>query len=170
MLLSFLGEETAPPSGAVPKGPCFIVDPIDGTTNFVHAHPYISISLCFAIDRVNTPFLLPPHRLRLLLLASVPFYSTLFTDSVYFTPLLKIDRLLQHFPQSHPLCSTKKTHRFPKSASSTTHSPSISTTPSNPKAPISPPPLFQPLTLPSPPAPPQRLLLPPLQTNPIPPP
>lgn len=33
-------------------GPCFIVDPIDGTTNFVHGHLYISISLCFAIDRI----------------------------------------------------------------------------------------------------------------------
>lgn len=25
-----------------------MVDPIDGTTNFVHGHPYVSVSLCFA--------------------------------------------------------------------------------------------------------------------------
>ncbi|KAK0508441.1 hypothetical protein JMJ35_008717 [Cladonia borealis] len=30
--------------------PTFIVDPIDGTTNFVHAHPYISISMAFAYE------------------------------------------------------------------------------------------------------------------------
>ncbi|KAL8752487.1 MAG: hypothetical protein Q9184_005721 [Pyrenodesmia sp. 2 TL-2023] len=44
---SFLGEETAQ-SGRLTDEPTFIVDPIDGTTNFVHAHPYISISLAFA--------------------------------------------------------------------------------------------------------------------------
>ncbi|KAL9592618.1 MAG: hypothetical protein Q9179_006533 [Wetmoreana sp. 5 TL-2023] len=43
----FLGEETAK-SGRLTPAPTFIVDPIDGTTNFVHAHPYISISLAFA--------------------------------------------------------------------------------------------------------------------------
>ncbi|KAL9132594.1 MAG: hypothetical protein Q9175_006234 [Cornicularia normoerica] len=35
-------------SGRLTPAPTFIVDPIDGTTNFVHAHPYISISLAFA--------------------------------------------------------------------------------------------------------------------------
>ncbi|KAI4108453.1 MAG: hypothetical protein L6R37_001057 [Teloschistes peruensis] len=44
---SFLGEETAQ-SGRLTDAPTFVVDPIDGTTNFVHAHPYISISLAFA--------------------------------------------------------------------------------------------------------------------------
>ncbi|KAL9010047.1 MAG: hypothetical protein Q9173_004979 [Seirophora scorigena] len=44
---SFLGEETAQ-SGRLTDAPTFIVDPIDGTTNFVHAHPYVSISLAFA--------------------------------------------------------------------------------------------------------------------------
>ncbi|KAI4263191.1 MAG: hypothetical protein L6R42_001658, partial [Xanthoria sp. 1 TBL-2021] len=42
----FLGEETAT-SGRLTASPTFVVDPIDGTTNFVHAHPYISISLAF---------------------------------------------------------------------------------------------------------------------------
>lgn len=44
---SFLGEETST-SGRLTSAPTFIVDPIDGTTNFVHAHPYISISLAFS--------------------------------------------------------------------------------------------------------------------------
>ncbi|KAL8931489.1 MAG: hypothetical protein Q9216_007184, partial [Gyalolechia sp. 2 TL-2023] len=44
---SFLGEETAK-SGRLTDSPTFVVDPIDGTTNFVHAYPYISISLAFA--------------------------------------------------------------------------------------------------------------------------
>jgi len=44
---TFLGEETST-SGALTPAPTFIVDPIDGTTNFVHAHPYISISMAFA--------------------------------------------------------------------------------------------------------------------------
>ncbi|KAL8685494.1 MAG: hypothetical protein Q9218_007727 [Villophora microphyllina] len=43
----FLGEETAQ-SGRLTNAPTFVVDPIDGTTNFVHAHPYVSISMAFA--------------------------------------------------------------------------------------------------------------------------
>jgi myo-inositol-1(or 4)-monophosphatase len=46
----FLGEETA---GTTPlsDNPTFILDPIDGTNNFVHRHPYVAISLGFAISR-----------------------------------------------------------------------------------------------------------------------
>ncbi|KAL9597054.1 MAG: hypothetical protein Q9219_005383 [cf. Caloplaca sp. 3 TL-2023] len=44
---AFLGEETSE-SGHLTPSPTFIVDPIDGTTNFIHAHPYVSISLAFA--------------------------------------------------------------------------------------------------------------------------
>ncbi|KAL8756069.1 MAG: hypothetical protein Q9199_003204 [Rusavskia elegans] len=43
---AFLGEETST-SGRLTASPTFVVDPIDGTTNFVHAHAYISISLAF---------------------------------------------------------------------------------------------------------------------------
>ncbi|KAL9123513.1 MAG: hypothetical protein Q9217_007057, partial [Psora testacea] len=48
---SFLGEETST-NGTLTPAPTFIVDPIDGTTNFVHGHPYISISLAFAHELV----------------------------------------------------------------------------------------------------------------------
>lgn len=51
---SFMGEETYQPGDKLTSNPTFIVDPIDGTTNFVHAYPYVSISLGFAIDHVPT--------------------------------------------------------------------------------------------------------------------
>lgn len=44
----FLGEESSTASSRLTPAPTFIVDPIDGTTNFVHAFPYVSISLAFA--------------------------------------------------------------------------------------------------------------------------
>ncbi|MCJ1308823.1 hypothetical protein MMC25_002478 [Agyrium rufum] len=43
----FLGEESFHPGLHLSAAPTFVVDPIDGTTNFVHAHPYVSISLGF---------------------------------------------------------------------------------------------------------------------------
>lgn len=45
-----MGEETYKPGDRLSAAPTFICDPIDGTTNFVHGHPYISISLGFAVD------------------------------------------------------------------------------------------------------------------------
>lgn len=50
----FMGEETYKPGDVLSADPTFIVDPIDGTTNFIHAYPYVSISLGFAIDRIPT--------------------------------------------------------------------------------------------------------------------
>jgi len=47
----FMGEETYKPGTALDDSPTFIVDPIDGTTNFVHGHPYVSISLGFALKQ-----------------------------------------------------------------------------------------------------------------------
>ncbi|MCJ1472531.1 hypothetical protein MMC13_001180 [Lambiella insularis] len=44
---SFLGEETYQPGMRLTPAPTFVCDPIDGTTNFVHAYPYVSISLAF---------------------------------------------------------------------------------------------------------------------------
>ncbi|PSK43986.1 Inositol monophosphatase 2 [Elsinoe australis] len=48
----FMGEETYKPGDKLTSEPTFIVDPIDGTTNFVHGYPYVCISLGFAIDQV----------------------------------------------------------------------------------------------------------------------
>jgi myo-inositol-1(or 4)-monophosphatase len=47
----FMGEETYVAGQKLGAGPTFIVDPIDGTTNFVHGWPYVSVSLGFAVGR-----------------------------------------------------------------------------------------------------------------------
>jgi myo-inositol-1(or 4)-monophosphatase len=49
--LAFMGEETYKPGTRLSNEPTFIVDPIDGTTNFVHGNPFVAISLGFSIDR-----------------------------------------------------------------------------------------------------------------------
>lgn len=46
-----MGEETYKPGDTLTAAPTFIVDPIDGTTNFVHGFPYVSISLGFSVSR-----------------------------------------------------------------------------------------------------------------------
>ena len=48
----FIGEETYYPGQKLTAEPTFIVDPIDGTTNFVHAFPAFCISLGFALNKV----------------------------------------------------------------------------------------------------------------------
>ena len=47
----FLGEETYKPGMKLTDDPTFVVDPIDGTTNFVHRYPYVSVSMGFAVNR-----------------------------------------------------------------------------------------------------------------------
>ncbi|CAK7215822.1 hypothetical protein SCUCBS95973_002608 [Sporothrix curviconia] len=61
---AFVGEETYVAGEThVTDAPTFIVDPIDGTTNFVHGFPHACISLGFAVGRrpvvgvVYNPFL-----------------------------------------------------------------------------------------------------------------
>jgi myo-inositol-1(or 4)-monophosphatase len=46
-----LGEEQGG-SAEVPDGPCWVFDPIDGTTNFAHGLPIFCSSLAFEIDGV----------------------------------------------------------------------------------------------------------------------
>ncbi|KAL1896937.1 hypothetical protein Cpir12675_002585 [Ceratocystis pirilliformis] len=50
--ISFMGEETYKPGMTLGPEPTFIVDPIDGTTNFVHGFPNACISLGLAINHV----------------------------------------------------------------------------------------------------------------------
>ncbi|KAI9774088.1 MAG: hypothetical protein M1840_005181 [Geoglossum simile] len=47
----FLGEETYDPASPLSADPTFVCDPIDGTTNFVHAFPSVCISLAFVVDK-----------------------------------------------------------------------------------------------------------------------
>lgn len=48
----FIGEETYKPGMQLTDAPTFIVDPIDGTTNFVHNFPSVCISLGLSINKV----------------------------------------------------------------------------------------------------------------------
>lgn len=50
----FHGEETYDPAQPLTDAPTFIVDPIDGTVNFVHGFPCACVSLGFAVGRVPT--------------------------------------------------------------------------------------------------------------------
>ncbi|EAW12100.1 inositol monophosphatase family protein [Aspergillus clavatus NRRL 1] len=49
---NFHGEETYDPANLLTDAPTFVVDPIDGTVNFVHGFPYACVSLGFAVNRV----------------------------------------------------------------------------------------------------------------------
>ena len=49
----FVGEETYQPGTTrITAAPTFVVDPIDGTTNFVHGFPHACVSLGLVVDRV----------------------------------------------------------------------------------------------------------------------
>ncbi|XP_022132376.1 inositol-phosphate phosphatase-like [Momordica charantia] len=52
----FIGEETSAAYGAVEltDEPTWIVDPIDGTTNFVHGFPFVCVSIGLTIGKVPT--------------------------------------------------------------------------------------------------------------------
>ncbi len=61
---SILSEETSSdPDFPLNEGPLWIIDPIDGTTNFAHGHVHVGISIAFALDGevrvgiVDAPFL-----------------------------------------------------------------------------------------------------------------
>ncbi|SNX84483.1 related to quinic acid utilisation protein QUTG (inositol-1(or 4)-monophosphatase) [Melanopsichium pennsylvanicum] len=54
---NFIGEESwaaGEENGIPDNGVVWIVDPIDGTTNFVHAFPYTCISIGIVVDKVTT--------------------------------------------------------------------------------------------------------------------
>lgn len=52
--IRFHGEETYDPTRPLTDRPTFVVDPIDGTVNFVHSFPFACVSLGFAVGRVPT--------------------------------------------------------------------------------------------------------------------
>eukprot|EP00965_Chrysotila_dentata_P057892 1919133-Pleurochrysis_carterae.AAC.1 len=49
----FLGEESSAVAGAGPlalaEAPTWIIDPLDGTTNFVHGYPLVTVSIGLAV-------------------------------------------------------------------------------------------------------------------------
>ena len=46
----FLSEEAVEENAADFAGPVRIVDPIDGTANYAHGHPFVAISVALTID------------------------------------------------------------------------------------------------------------------------
>ncbi|XP_017261806.1 inositol monophosphatase 1 [Kryptolebias marmoratus] len=50
---SFIGEESvaAGASSVLTDNPTWIIDPIDGTTNFVHRFPFVSVSIGFTVKK-----------------------------------------------------------------------------------------------------------------------
>jgi len=54
IFVRFIGEETVSQSNFLPEltdVPTWIIDPIDGTTNFVHSFPYTCISIALAVNK-----------------------------------------------------------------------------------------------------------------------
>ena len=49
---AIIGEEGANKPGAAPAGLCWIVDPLDGTVNFLHGHPFYCVSIGVVRDGV----------------------------------------------------------------------------------------------------------------------
>ena len=59
-----LGEELTPEGGSL-DGLVWIVDPLDGTTNFLHGYPWWSVSIAAVVDGdiiAGTVFQVPTHR------------------------------------------------------------------------------------------------------------
>lgn len=52
--LSFIGEETVAAGGKceLTDAPTWIIDPIDGTMNFVHSFPHTCISIGFCVNKL----------------------------------------------------------------------------------------------------------------------
>lgn len=48
-----LAEESSPDYAKIPAGPVWIVDPLDGTTNFAHGFPYFCVSIAYSVDKVS---------------------------------------------------------------------------------------------------------------------
>jgi myo-inositol-1(or 4)-monophosphatase len=51
---NFIGEETFTPGTQITNDPTFIVDPIDGTSNFVHGFPAVCVSVGLVVDKQPT--------------------------------------------------------------------------------------------------------------------
>ncbi|XP_078143807.1 inositol monophosphatase 1-like [Centroberyx gerrardi] len=49
----FIGEESVAAGAAcvLTDSPTWIIDPIDGTTNFVHGYPFVAVSIGFAVNK-----------------------------------------------------------------------------------------------------------------------
>lgn len=48
---SFIGEESTFDKVDFNENPVWIIDPVDGTTNFVHRFPYCALSIAFYVNK-----------------------------------------------------------------------------------------------------------------------
>ncbi|KAJ3134863.1 hypothetical protein HK100_003258 [Physocladia obscura] len=48
---SFIGEETYNSSTSLTNNPTWVIDPVDGTTNFVHGFPFVCISIALVVGK-----------------------------------------------------------------------------------------------------------------------
>ncbi|NTV15213.1 MAG: inositol monophosphatase [Desulfobulbaceae bacterium] len=48
-----LAEESRPDYRQIPTGPLWVVDPLDGTTNFAHGFPCFAVSIAYSLNRVS---------------------------------------------------------------------------------------------------------------------
>ncbi|NTV15436.1 MAG: inositol monophosphatase [Desulfobulbaceae bacterium] len=48
-----LAEESNPNYRQISAGPIWIIDPLDGTTNFAHGFPYFAVSIAYSVNRVS---------------------------------------------------------------------------------------------------------------------
>ena len=65
----FWGEETGEAGDASATGLRFLVDPIDGTTNFVHGYPFVCTSIALEVDG-GAPIIVTPSSVSTPLLES----------------------------------------------------------------------------------------------------
>ncbi|XP_029955826.1 inositol monophosphatase 1-like [Salarias fasciatus] len=47
----FIGEESTEKGCELTDAPTWIIDPVDGTTNFVHGFPFVAVSIAFAVKK-----------------------------------------------------------------------------------------------------------------------
>lgn len=52
--VQLIGEETSAENGTplLTEAPTWVVDPLDGTTNFVHKYPFVCVSIGLVINKV----------------------------------------------------------------------------------------------------------------------
>lgn len=49
---AILAEESSASFGSEPAGPAWVIDPLDGTTNFAHGFPYFGVSIALTLDGI----------------------------------------------------------------------------------------------------------------------
>ncbi|MFC1523847.1 inositol monophosphatase family protein [Thermodesulfobacteriota bacterium] len=61
--IPFMAEESSRSSDRIPEGAVWIIDPLDGTTNFAHAFPWFAVSIAYAEEgRIRSGVIYHPLR------------------------------------------------------------------------------------------------------------